>query len=174
MGNYLWRRMNHKLANDMKMWKGNWNTTKLLFSLKKLQILQQERRGQVKTILMEYLNSILFHKSGPDNNQHTNQSITQVKTNLFSYLFFSVFKFSLMLMNIQICMNTRNYRGSTRRWFVTFVHISEFSGDYFTNFHMLVGLSGLGVTWSPRDPIFARWNPAEVDGFFQDVLREGH
>ena len=28
---------------------------------------------------------------------------------------------------------------------------------------------GLGVTWSPRDPRFAGSNPAEVDGFFQDV-----
>ena len=32
-----------------------------------------------------------------------------------------------------------------------------------------VGLGGLGVTWSPRDPRFADSNPAEVDGFFQDV-----
>ena len=28
---------------------------------------------------------------------------------------------------------------------------------------------GLGVTCSPRDPRFAGSNPAEVDGFFQDV-----
>ena len=32
-----------------------------------------------------------------------------------------------------------------------------------------VGLCGLGVTCSPRDPRFAGSNPAEVDGFFQDV-----
>ena len=32
-----------------------------------------------------------------------------------------------------------------------------------------VGLSGLGVTCSPRDPRFAGSNSAEVDGFFQDV-----
>ena len=32
-----------------------------------------------------------------------------------------------------------------------------------------VGLGGLGVTYSPRDPRFAGSNPAEVDGFFQDV-----
>ena len=32
-----------------------------------------------------------------------------------------------------------------------------------------VGLGGLGVTCSPRDPRFADSNPAEVDGFFQDV-----
>ena len=33
----------------------------------------------------------------------------------------------------------------------------------------IVGLGGLGVTCSPRDPRFAGSNPAEVDGFFQDV-----
>ena len=32
-----------------------------------------------------------------------------------------------------------------------------------------VDLGGLGVTCSPRDPRFAGSNPAEVDGFFQDV-----
>ena len=31
------------------------------------------------------------------------------------------------------------------------------------------GLGGLGVTCSPRDQRFAGSNPAEVDGFFQDV-----
>ena len=30
-------------------------------------------------------------------------------------------------------------------------------------------LGGLGVTCSPRDPRYAGSNPAEVDGFFQDV-----
>ena len=30
-----------------------------------------------------------------------------------------------------------------------------------------VGLRGLGVTFSPRDPRFAGWNPAEVNGFFR-------
>ena len=34
---------------------------------------------------------------------------------------------------------------------------------------MWVGLGGLGVTYSPRDPRFAGLNPIEVDGFFQDV-----
>ena len=67
--------MNHMLANGMKMWKGNGNTTTLLFSLKRLEILHKERRGQVKTIVMEHFNSILFYKSGPANKQHTNQSI---------------------------------------------------------------------------------------------------
>ena len=33
----------------------------------------------------------------------------------------------------------------------------------------LVGLGGLGVTCSFRDPRFAGSNPAEVDEFFQDV-----
>ena len=33
----------------------------------------------------------------------------------------------------------------------------------------LVGLGGLGVTCSPRDPRFAESNPAEVNDFFQDV-----
>ena len=32
-----------------------------------------------------------------------------------------------------------------------------------------VGLGGLRITCSPRDPRFAGSNPAEVDGFFQDV-----
>jgi hypothetical protein len=67
--------MSHKLANGLKMWKGIGNTTTLLFSLKGLEILHQERRGQVKTIVMEHFNGILFHKSGPANKQHTNQSI---------------------------------------------------------------------------------------------------
>ena len=34
---------------------------------------------------------------------------------------------------------------------------------------MKVGLSGLGVTCSSRDPRFMSSNPAEVDGLFQDV-----
>ena len=33
---------------------------------------------------------------------------------------------------------------------------------------LVVGLTGLGVTCSPRDPKFAGTNPAEVDEFFQD------
>jgi hypothetical protein len=76
-GNSPWRRMSHKLANGMKMWKGIGNTTRLLFSLKELEILHQERREQVKTIVMEHFNGILFHKSGPANKQHTKRSISQ-------------------------------------------------------------------------------------------------
>ena len=34
---------------------------------------------------------------------------------------------------------------------------------------VVVGLGGLGVPCSPRDPRFAGSNPAEVDGFFQDA-----
>jgi hypothetical protein len=59
--------MNHKLANGMKIWRGNGNTTTLSFSLKRLEIVYQERRGQVKSIVMEHFNGILFHKSGPAN-----------------------------------------------------------------------------------------------------------
>ena len=33
----------------------------------------------------------------------------------------------------------------------------------------IIGHGGLGVTCSPRDPRFAGSNPAEVDGFFQDL-----
>ena len=34
---------------------------------------------------------------------------------------------------------------------------------------MKLCLSGLGVMCTPEDPRFAGSNPAEVDGFFQDV-----
>ena len=34
---------------------------------------------------------------------------------------------------------------------------------------IIVGLGGLGVTCSPRDPRFSGSNQAEVDGFFQDL-----
>ena len=58
------------------MWKGNGNTTLLLllFSLKGLGILHEERRGQVNTIIMEHFNRILLNKSGPAKKQHTNHS----------------------------------------------------------------------------------------------------
>jgi hypothetical protein len=54
-----------------------WEYYTLLFSVEALQILRQKRREQVKTIVLEHFNSILFHKSGPANKQHTNQSINQ-------------------------------------------------------------------------------------------------
>jgi hypothetical protein len=69
--------MDHKLDNDIKIWKGNGNTTTLLFSLKRLEIVHQEGRGQVKSIVMEHFNVILFHKSGSANKQHTNQPTNQ-------------------------------------------------------------------------------------------------
>ena len=50
------------------------------------------------------------------------------------------------------------------------------SGEELNRFTIhLVGIGGLGVTCSPRDPRFAGSNPVEVDGFFQNVklLREG-
>jgi hypothetical protein len=55
----------------------NWEYYHIVISLKVLAISHQERRGQVKTIIMEHYNGILFHKSGPANKQHTNQSINQ-------------------------------------------------------------------------------------------------
>ena len=73
MGNYPWKR----LANGIRVWKGNGNTTALLFSLKRLVILHQERTGQVSTIVMEHFKSILFHKSGSGNKQHTYESMNR-------------------------------------------------------------------------------------------------
>ena len=55
------------------MRKGNRNTTKLLLSLKGLEILQHLKRGYANTIVTEYFNSSLFYKSGPANKQHTYQ-----------------------------------------------------------------------------------------------------
>ena len=69
---------NINMANGMKMWKRNGNTTALLFFLKGFEILHQERRGQVKTIVMEHFNGILFHESGLANKQHTNHSLKQL------------------------------------------------------------------------------------------------
>ena len=65
----------NNLANDIKTWKRNGNTIILLFPLKGLEILSQERRGEVNTKLMEYFTSILFHESEPANKQYTYQSI---------------------------------------------------------------------------------------------------
>ena len=53
------------------MWKGNGNATTLLFSLKGLEILLQERREQVDTIVMEHFNNIVSLKPGPAIKQHT-------------------------------------------------------------------------------------------------------
>jgi hypothetical protein len=62
--------MNHKLANG--------NTTTLLFSLKGLEILHEERREKVKTMVMEHFNSILYHKCRPADKQHTNHSLASL------------------------------------------------------------------------------------------------
>ena len=72
--------MNHQLANGIKMRKGNGNTATMLFSLNRLPILHQVRRVQVKTIVMEHLNGILFHNYGPGDKQNTNQSIVTIKS----------------------------------------------------------------------------------------------
>ena len=61
------------LTNGMKIWKENRKTTTLLFLLKRLEIVHQERRGQVKTMVMVHFNGILFNKSEPANKQNTNQ-----------------------------------------------------------------------------------------------------
>ena len=79
MGNYPCKRMNHELANGITVWEGNENAIiiiiiiTLLFSMKELLNLHQERRDQVKIIVMQHLNGILFHKFGSANKQHTNQ-----------------------------------------------------------------------------------------------------
>jgi hypothetical protein len=52
--------MNHNLAKGMRMWKENGNNTTLLFFLKGLEILHQERREHAKNKVMELFNSILF------------------------------------------------------------------------------------------------------------------
>jgi hypothetical protein len=69
--------MNHKLVNDMEIWKGNGSTTTLFFSRRGLEILHHVRREQVNTIVMKHFMSILFHKYGPVKKQHTYQSIYQ-------------------------------------------------------------------------------------------------
>ena len=67
-------RMNHRLASGIKILKRNGNTTILLFSLEEIEILHQERRIQVNTMLMECFKSILFHK------QHTINQYNVVQT----------------------------------------------------------------------------------------------
>ena len=71
MGNYPRKRMNHKLAIGMKMWKANGYTTTLLFSLKRLEIVHLERRGQVKTASSSTSPDLLT--SNIPTNQPTNQ-----------------------------------------------------------------------------------------------------
>ena len=104
MGNYPWRRINHKLATSMKIWKGKGSTTTLLFSLKELEILHQERRDQVNTTVMEHFNS----KSRPADKQVTYQSITPINKSQLNFKDFSTLiiynfhqRFSLLLRYLQ-------------------------------------------------------------------------
>ena len=71
-----------ELQDGMNIWKGNGNTTTLLFSLKVFEILLQKRRAQVNIIVMKHFNGIFFHKSGPANKQHTNQTTPTGKIHL--------------------------------------------------------------------------------------------
>ena len=57
----------------------------IIIFLKGLEILHQERRGQVKTIVMEHFISILFHKFGAANKQHTNQAIKDAQSECHVY-----------------------------------------------------------------------------------------
>ena len=43
----------------------------IIFFLEGLGILHQQRRGQVKSVVMEHFSSIVFHNSGPANKQLT-------------------------------------------------------------------------------------------------------
>ena len=107
------------MANGMKMWKVAGNTITLLFPLKGPEILHQKRRGQVNIIGLEHFNSILFHKSGPANKQHTYKSIN-VKTR------FSVFFFLSMPCP---CLRSRPVHSADHglkkviQYFLYFVHI---------------------------------------------------
>jgi len=73
----------------MNMWKGNGNITTLLSSLKRHEILHQGRRAQMKTIVIEHFNGILFHKYGPANKQHTskptNNTVANLRVNVRSF-----------------------------------------------------------------------------------------
>jgi hypothetical protein len=105
MGNYPWRWMHNKLSNSMKMRKGNGNTTTLLFSLKGLEILHQEGRGQVNTIVMEDYNGILFHKSRLANKQHTIHSVLSFPYGLSFLCLFSYF-YNLWVWEHSFIINT--------------------------------------------------------------------
>ena len=50
---------------------------------------------------------------------------------------------------------------------------NEVASSIYGVYGMEVGLGGLGVTCSSRDPRFAGSNPAEVYGFFQEVKNLG-
>ena len=63
-------------------------------------------------------------------------------------------------------------RGNLRHFPIDLIQYSRGRAEYIFSsklYQIQVGLTGLGVTCSPRDPRFAGSNPAEVDGFFQEA-----
>jgi hypothetical protein len=83
MGNCHWRQIDEpQVGQRHEDVERNWEYYHIVISLKGLEILHQERRGQLKTIVMDHFNGILFHKSGPANKQHTNQSSINSRRNL--------------------------------------------------------------------------------------------
>ena len=119
--------MNHNLANDTKMWRGNRNNTKLLFSLKgkqhedvkrkyyhiilliEMEILHEERKGQSGYHSDGTLhNSILFHKCRPTHMQHTYQLINQSVTVHHS----SNLSFPLILGSVEMDNSVTHFRFS--------------------------------------------------------------
>ena len=58
-----------------------------LFSLIELEILHQERRGQVNSIAMEHFKSDLFHKFGPTNQHYTCQSLYGMGVSIINFPF---------------------------------------------------------------------------------------
>ena len=101
--------MNYKLANGIEMRKESGNTITLLFSQKGFEILHQDRRGQMNTIVIEHLflqkgleilhlerrglmntiviehfDSLLFHKSEPADKETYQIKIHSAPTTLAS------------------------------------------------------------------------------------------
>jgi hypothetical protein len=74
---YFWELLNKFGQRHKEMWKRNGNTTTLLLSPKGLQVLDEKRREEMNTIVMEHFKRILFYKSEHANKQHTYQSINQ-------------------------------------------------------------------------------------------------
>ena len=70
----------------MRTWKGNGNTTTLLFFLKGLEILHQEEEDKWTSHSDGTFNSILFYQLGSAYKQHTYQSINQSINQLKIYL----------------------------------------------------------------------------------------
>ena len=66
--------MNHNMANGNEDVERKLANYRIIIFLDGLEILHQEKGGQVKTIVMEHFIDILFHKSGTANKQHINQS----------------------------------------------------------------------------------------------------